>query len=264
MEIIRALVETALLTHGLPSIDQDSMLAAWPERLNNLAWVEDGALRIGGMQDYLAFRARRDNTLRINKDILDDALEQGKSGALTASGTMEVCRRMGIGLAVSCGIGGIGNVQGEELCPDLPALADLPVALLATSVKDMLDIPGTFAWLREHGVRLLGYGTTRCTGYLFVSAHEELDGAIMPGESADVQVCAPELILNPIPEARRITQLEYLAEGIAEGHQAEAEGRYFHPAANAAFDRLSNGQAARIQLDSLIANALLAEELGSR
>lgn len=49
-----------------------------------------------------------------------------QSGALTASGTMAVCVKMGIPVAITCGMGGIGDIKGEELCPDLPALQQIP------------------------------------------------------------------------------------------------------------------------------------------
>ena len=64
---------------------------------------------------------------------LMDQASEGISGALTASGTMAVCRERHIPLAVTCGMGGIGDIKGEELCPDLPALRDIPVALISTS-----------------------------------------------------------------------------------------------------------------------------------
>ena len=67
-------------------------------------------------------------------------------------------------MAITCGMGGIGDLRGEELCPDLPALMNIPVALISTSPKDMLDRPATLDWLRRHGVHTAG---EPCTGYLF-------------------------------------------------------------------------------------------------
>ena len=69
------------------------------------------------------------------------------------------------------------------------------------------------------------------------------------------------LILNGIPSEKRIADDSLLAQGIAAGHRAEREGRYFHPAANAEFDRLTDGISSDIQLDSIIANTRLAAEI---
>lgn len=256
--MIPFLIESALLTHGLVSISQEELARRWPRELDAIAWVDGGKVVIGTMEEFLPFRARASELCRIDCDRLPSALSEGISGALTASGTMAVCRQRGIPLAVTCGMGGIGDIQGEELCPDLPALRDIPVALIATSPKDMLDIPGTLAWLIAEGVQVLGVGTDRCTGYIFSSADAPLSGAFagdsLPGSR-------PLLLLNRIPEQRRISDLSLLSQGIAAGKQAEAEGRAYHPAANAAFDRLTGGLSSQIQLDSIIANGLLARRL---
>lgn len=253
------LVETALLTHGLVSLSNAALAEAWPASDLSLAWVDRGRVCIGGLEEYLPFRSRAAALSRIDCQGLPDAREAGLSGALTASGTMAVCAQHGIPLAVSCGIGGIGEVRGEALCPDLPALRELPVVLLATAIKDMLDIPETIRWLRDEGVRVLGVGGSSCSGYLFRGAETALDGSL-EGDALP-QRGSGLLLLNPIPAAQRIADSGCLAQGIAEGRQAEAEGRYYHPAANAAFDRLTGGYSSRIQLQSLLANAALAARL---
>ena len=254
----RFLVETALLTHGLVSVSNDIMLDTWPEHADQLVWVDKGQIITGGMKQFIPFRDRAESLCRIDCFHLEEALQQGISGALTASGTMAVCAHEGIRYAVSCGIGGIGDIRGEELCPDLPALRDIPVALIATSPKDMLDIPATISWLTDHGVTVLGAGRSHCTGYLLLSTDVPLTGIL----SATVPL--PErrlLILNQIPEEKRLEDLSFLQIAILEGKQAEANGGYYHPAANAAFDRLSNGCSSRIQYEALLANVSLAEEL---
>ena len=133
------------------------------------------------------------------------------------------------------------------------------MALISTSPKDMLDIPATISWLTGAGVRVLGIDTDRCTGYIFPSADVPLSGRLdketLPAD------CRQLLLLNPIPEKERVQDLSLLAQGIAAGKQAEAEGRYYHPAANAAFDRLTGGLSSRLQLRSIIANALMAQKL---
>ena len=70
-----------------------------------------------------------------------------------------------------------------------------------------------------------------------------------------------DLNLNQIPEEKRLEDLSFLQIAILEGKQAEANGGYYHPAANAAFDRLSNGCSSRIQYEALLANVSLAEKL---
>ena len=133
---MNCLIETALLTHGLRSIANEELAQSWhcPDAI--LAWVDGGELKLGPIGEYLPFRERSEELIRIDCDHLEEALQTGASGALTASGTMAVCRRLDIPMAITCGMGGIGDLRGEELCPDLPALMNIPVALISTSPKD--------------------------------------------------------------------------------------------------------------------------------
>ncbi len=256
--MFRFLVESALLTHGLRSVSNDTLLANWPAALSCIVWIDCGRIVIGSMEEYLPFRERAASLRRIDCDNLDDFLQEKSSGALTASGTMAVCHRLGINLAVTCGMGGIGDIHGEELCPDLPALRDIPVTLISTSPKDMLDIDATINWLRENSVTVMGHKENLCTGYLFRSANVPLDGVWQDGTPLPA---GKLLLLNGIPSEQRVQDISLLSLGIAAGKEAEAKGEYYHPAANAAFDRLTGGASSRLQMDSLIINALWADQL---
>lgn len=257
--------ETALLTHGLFSVTQERLREEWlasgAAREAALAWVDRGRLVLGGIDEYLPFRARAAEACRIDCDALDAALAGGVTGALTASGTMAACARLGAGLAVTCGMGGIGDVAGEELCPDLPALARYGVALVAASPKDMLDIPGTLGWLAGHGVTVAAASPeapARCTGYVFESADVPVGAAPEGGwDEASVRRVAHGgglLLLNPIPASERVRDPEVLASAVRAGHEAEARGEYYHPAANREIDHLTGGASSVAQLKGLIAN----------
>ena len=254
----RFLVESCLLSHGLVSVSSKEMADAWPEDIDSITWIEDGDIRIGSMAEFVSFRESDKAKRRIDYTELDKVLQEGGSGALTASGTMGVCLKKGAVLAVTCGMGGIGDIYGEELCPDLPALRDLPVKLLATSPKDMLDIDKTVAWLRDAGVSIVGIGSDICTGYIFKSAEVKLDGVFSSAQDLSKEHL---LILNGIPEEKRVPDSSLIEKGIAAGKLAESRGEYYHPAVNAAFDELSEGYSSRIQLHSIIENAKLAKKI---
>ena len=252
------LVETCLLTHGLRSVTDEMLLQAWPKELDCIVWIDHGRVQIGSMEDYIPFRRRADEVRRISCNSYADAIKNGVSGALTASGTMRVCQELGIPLAVTCGMGGLCDIRGEELCPDLPALEQMPVSLISAGPKDMLDVQGTIGWLQEHGVQVLGTDSDRYTGYIFRSTDVPLSGKL----GADLlQPPGKLLIINSIPETERIQDLTLLQKGIDAGREAEMQGGMFHPAANAAYAELTEGWSSVIQMKSLIANAMLAEKL---
>lgn len=129
--------------------------------------MEDGGLRVGGIEDFCRFRKKAQDFDRVNYQNYEYYASNGKSGALTASGTMKACEGLGIPLAVTCGMGGLMEGQRPEECHDLKALANSPVSLLAVSPKDMFDLGGTIKAMEEAGITILGYHSDVCDGYMF-------------------------------------------------------------------------------------------------
>lgn len=248
---MKCLIETALLTHGLRSVTNEEIRKIWTDKEENLAWVSGGRIIIGGIGQYLEFRKRAQELIRIDCELLEDALKEGLSGALTASGTMEVCRRLKVPFAVTCGMGGIGDIKGEELCPDLPALAEIPVCLISAGPKDMLDRRQTISWLTSHGVTVLGAERDYCTGYIFTGEKIKLQGIYKGGAKP------PLLIINEIEEDKRVQDRRILETAVKAGKKAEQEGMYYHPAVNGKIDELTGGYSSRIQLEALLNNARL-------
>ena len=53
------LAESALLTHGLRSISEEELIRMWPQDSASIAWMEDGRLRVGGIEDSADSGKRR-------------------------------------------------------------------------------------------------------------------------------------------------------------------------------------------------------------
>ncbi len=250
------LVETALLTHGLKSIDNETLVELWPWEHKCIAWVDKGEIIIGNIKEFIGFRNRAEELIRIDKDIFIESCNNGISGALTASGTMMAAKEKGIHIAVTAGMGGIGDIIGEELCADLPAIATMDITLIATSPKDVIDIEGTIKWLLEHNVSIWGKDTDTIDGFMLtgkpIKITGKYDGQPLKGRT---------LLLNPIPHEIRLKDLTIIEKAKNAGKEAEERGQYYHPAANAMIDRLSFGKSSEMQLNSLIENSIWANEL---
>lgn len=251
---MRYLIESALLTHGLKSITNDEIKNVWDIDERNIAWISQGEIVIGAIDEFLKFRKNAQSYIRINSDTLESALKERISGALTASGTMAVCKRLGVPLAVTCGMGGISDES--RICQDLPALVELPVALLTTGPKDMMDRQRTIDWLKEHGVKVYGTRREYCTGYVFSGERIMLQGIFHEKE-----IHSSMLLIHEIPEEKRIKNRNLLRIAVQEGKCAAKEGKSFHPAVNGKLDDLTEGYSSRIQLESLLENARYARDL---
>lgn len=253
------LVETALLGHGLKSIEDDFITSLWPKDVN-LAWVEKGKIMIGSIFDFILSKKENKNWERLDGEGVLENNYKDKNAFLTASGTMALAKKISCPLVVSCGIGGIGDIKDEQISYDLPALAEMEVSLLATSVKDMLDIEGSLSWLHENGVKTYGYDTRECTGYVFILPASDLKNKVSEDDLKSIPK-GYNLILNPIPEEKRFKDLAILKQAILAGKTAEDRGEYYHPAANEYIDKATKGLSSIIQLESLISNINIAKEI---
>lgn len=235
----------------------DELAGRWDAPDAVIAYIDVGKLCLSSITEFLPFCERHQHLIRIDCDELEQAFTERLSGALTASGTMAVCARMGIPLAVAAGMGGIGNINTESMCPDLPALCELPVALLATAPKDMLDYKATFDYLRNNEVQVLGIDSGTCDGFMFVREKgEKLDG-VYSGQA----LCGKLLLLNGLVHHFRMDDITLLDAAIHAGVEAEACGEYYHPAVNKKLDELSDGKTSLWQLQSLLENIRLAEKI---
>ena len=207
--------------------------------------------------EYLPMRNRAREILRIDRSTLATALSKGLDGALTASGAMAVAQSMRVPIAVTAGMGGICNIEGEELCPDLTALVETNIVLVATSPKDVVAIAATISWLLRSGVTVLGHKTDTCSGFMFSGEDIPISGCWRQGQ----KVAPHTLLLREVEKGKRVKDKSILREAKLAGERAQRRGEAYHPAANAEIDRLSNGTSSRLQLRSFINNGLWAENL---
>lgn len=250
------LIETALLAHGLVSLSNNELADGWTLPDARLVWLEQGHVRIGALADFLPLRQNGGLT-RIRRAQLPAAREGGLTAALTASAAMAVCAELGIiPVAVTCGMGGVARRPTVTVSDDLPALAELPVILVASAPKDVFDLPATVDWLRSRGVSVRGWQGKYCDGFLSHGVRVALDSYAASPQP-------PLLILNPLAEEERVVDAAQLAEAMRRGEDAAARGKEYHPAVNNALAELSNGVSTVAQLSGLLANAILAGRLQS-
>lgn len=250
------LIESALLTHGLPGISNEVLKTEWPVMHNYITWMEEGRIVIEGIHQFCRFRSQAHFADRIHAGNFWKKQQEKATGALTASATILVCKERGIPLAVAGGIGGLKRGQERNACHDLVALGKGKVSLLATSPKDMFDLKYTIKAFRQEGIQILGSKKSVCNGYVFLGEEIHLDGTIEEQISE-----GPCLILNEIPEQKRIMEKEILNQAILYGKMREREGASFHPAVNEKLEEKTKGYSSLIQLWSIIDNIKLADLL---
>lgn len=254
------LVETALLGQGLFSCTDEMVRSVWCEKLpadlRALAWLWRGEIVIGCIDEFLQVR-NAEGMGRFNGYTLEQGQAARQSGFITAGGAMKIAAEQGKGFVVSCGIGG---VSVGKVSSDLPMLCGLPVVLVATAPKDMIDAAATVDYLRQEGYAVYGRGSDVADGYLFVGQGVPLAGRL---ECSDGKVPLPDkckLLLNPLPHAERLADREILRRAVQAGEAAAARGEEFHPAVNKALDKMTGGMTSEKQLRSLVENIKFTAE----
>lgn len=245
------MVETALLGQGLPSVENNQISGLWPlsDRVN-LVWLEHGRIITGGIADFLEVRNKK-GMVRVDGYHLDRAAAELKSGFLTASAVMRVAAGIGAAVVTTAGMGG---VRDGIVSDDLKCLVTHKVLLIATSPKDTQNISSTVEYLRKNGVKVIGKSTGICCGFLFSGQPVVLDGEYRGESVKDLMAGHGVLLLYPLETESLINNRELLIRAMAEGEKAKMTGGDYHPAVNAALDRVSRGKLSLLQLHALVKN----------
>jgi pseudouridine-5'-phosphate glycosidase len=181
-------LETTLVAHGFPpgegvAVAVESELSvraggATPATIG----VLDGTIRVGLSEEELE---RFDASARkVGARDLAAAAVQGGVGATTVGGTLAVCRKVGIAVIATGGLGGVhrGWTEHPDVSSDLFELARTRSLVVSAGVKSLLDVPATLELLETLAVPVLGFRTDELP--LFYSAHG--------GPSVSTRVESPE------------------------------------------------------------------------
>lgn len=255
------LVETALLGQGLPSLDNLKIAEMWPfSKRARLLWLAEGRVKAGDLADFLKIR-RETGFKRVDDRYLVQAIARRESGFLTASAVMRIAAGAGFSTVATAGMGGI---RGHAVSADLSCLINLPVLLVATAPKDSLDLGRTVDHLRRNNVKVIGYNTGVCSGFLFKGKPVILDGRFKDGPLQNKTTAPGVLLLNPLPLKSLCSDRQLLREAMAAGEVAVKNGGAYHPAVNKSLDRATGGVLSLIQMQALIGNTWLALNLNNQ
>ena len=214
-------LESTVIAHGLP----------YPENLETAAKMEeiirengatpatiaiiDGSVCVGLDKSQLERLTQPDIAKTSLKDISLLIAERG-SGATTVAATMWAAHQAGIKIFVTGGIGGVHPGEGMDLSGDLPALATIPVAVVCSGPKSILDLPRTREWLETWGVPILGYDTDVLPAFYTRKTKIAVDRCVHHHKDAaryvDIHLSLKRggiLVTVPVPAEQEISEQEF-------------------------------------------------------
>ena len=167
-------LETTLVAHGFPpgegvavGVESERRVRAGGATPATIG-VLDGTIRVGLSEEELE---RFDASARkVGARDLAAAAVQGGVGATTVGGTLAVCRKVGIAVMATGGLGGVhrGWAEHPDVSSDLLELSRTRSLVVSAGVKSLLDVPATLELLETLAVPVLGFRTDELP--LFYSA----------------------------------------------------------------------------------------------
>lgn len=273
-------LETTVVTHGLPSPEGVCVARAMEARV-----VEAGAtpatigllggeLRVGLDEAELERLAATPDVPKVNLGNLAAVLVARGVGSTTVAATMLVAHRAGLGVFATGGIGGVhrGAAETDDVSADLTALARIPVAVVCSGAKSVLDLPRTVERLETLGVPVLGWKCDHFPAFWRRSSGLPLDQRFDDMAQLAEAVRAHHafgtgtglVIANPVPESAELDESTYehaLAQALAEVESQGVRGRAVTPFILARMQELTGGAVTRSNVALLEHNAQVAGSL---
>jgi pseudouridylate synthase len=271
-------LETTVITHGLPppagvetarELEEEVRRAgATPVTIGIL----DGAIRLGMTRAELERLATAPRVSKVNPGNLAAVLASRQPGSTTVAATMFAAHAGGIRVFATGGIGGVHRGDAGDVSADLTALSRLPLAVVSSGAKAILDLPRTVEMLETLGVPVLGLGTDEFPAFYRRSSGLPVDGRFesVAGLAEAVWThfalgsTTAVLVANPIPESDELPReiYESALEGALAGAEAQGlRGRAVTPFLLDRLHALTGGESVKANVALLRHNARVAGQL---
>ncbi len=227
-------LETAVLTHGLPYPKNVEAVLQMEKAVREAGAVPatigivNGVIKVGLALDEIEMLGTVDNRQKVSIRDIPLAVYAKWNGGTTVSATMWIAHKVGIEIFATGGIGGVHRhvERTWDISADMHALATIPVMVVSSGAKSILDLPKTLEYLETLGVPVLGYQTSVFpafyTGKTVLKLRHSFEtpnqvAAYWRAHKA-VGLDKGMLLANPIPEDKAIPQseMESIMESVLE------------------------------------------------
>jgi pseudouridine-5'-phosphate glycosidase len=271
-------LESTVIAHGLPYPTNLETARAMEAIVRQQGAVPatiavlDGQLRIGLTDPELEHLATTKGIRKVSRRDLPIVVARQEDGATTVAATATIAAWAGIQVFATGGIGGVHLNAPFDISNDLPTLAAMPVAVVCSGAKSILDLRATLEWLETAGVPVIGYTTGEFPAFYLRQSGLPVDVAVETPEEAASVIDAGRrlglpggtLITVPVPAAAELPARR-LEEAIASA-LAEAEARGIEGSASTPFllrwiGRETGGESLKANVALLENNASVAAQI---
>ena len=273
-------LESTIISHGLPR----------PENMRVAAEVEDivrsrgavpatiamleGRIHVGLNESELEAVATRDDVVKTSiRDLATVAARKGFA-ATTVAATSHLANLVGIRVFATGGLGGVHRHAREswDESADLTALSQIPITIVCSGVKSILDVGATLERLETLNVGVVVFGSQEFPGFYLSESGFTVDWSLDdPSDIADVMATRRQLditsglvIAHPLPHASQLDpdlHDQVLTEGLKLADSKKIAGKDVTPFLLDHFHRATHGQSLVVNTEIIVRNAELAARI---
>ena len=271
-------LESTVITHGLPRPENLETARAMEKAVRDESAIPaticflKGEIHAGLNNDELETLANSVKAIKVSRRDIAGAILKRLDGGTTVSGTMTIADMAGIKVFATGGIGGVHRGNHMDISADLPTLSKIPVIVVCSGAKSILDLPGTMEYLETEGVPVIGYQTDELPAFYSTTSGLKVDFRFdKPKEIAEFAKIhwgmglSSAILVTVPPPADSSLPADYMEE-IINLAISEAGDRQITGAATTPFllDRISKqtGQRSlKSNVDLLVNNAHIAGQI---
>jgi pseudouridine-5'-phosphate glycosidase len=271
-------LESTVIAHGLPHPTNLEVARRMEQIIRQhdavpaTIAVLDGHLRAGLTGGELEYLATAQGIRKVSRRDLPVVVARGGNGATTVAATATIAAWAGIEVFATGGIGGVHREPPFDVSNDLPTLASVPVAVVCSGAKSILDLRATLEWLETAGVPVVGYGTSEFPAFYTRQSGLPVDARVdTPQEAAAIiragrhlDLPGGTLIAVPLPPADELPAEELeaaIAAALAEAQAQGIEGSASTPFLLAWIAQKTGGASRKANVALLENNAAVAAEI---
>jgi pseudouridine-5'-phosphate glycosidase len=193
-------------------------------------------------------------------------------GGTTVSGTMTLAEIAGLKIFATGGIGGVHRGNWMDVSADLPTLARLPLIVVCSGAKSILDLPATREYLETFGIPVLGYQSDDFPAFYSKKSGLKVDFRVdTPAEITefaklhwDLGLSSAVLVTVPVPDEYAIPSEEmdkFIDQALSEMGKNHISGAASTPFLLAKVSELTGEKSLRSNVALLKNNARIAGEI---
>lgn len=273
-------LETTLIAHGLPSPENIAVARELEDVIGAngsvpaTVGVIEGVPTVGLSDEEIERIATQGQKVaKLSSRDLGTAVQRRIDGATTVAGTITLATKAGVEVMATGGLGGVhlGARESYDESADLLALHEVPILVVCSGVKSILDVSATLERLETLEVPVVGFKTDRFPGFYVSTTEEALDWSV---DSIDSVVTAfvahlalgrgGMLLANPVPERDQLdvaTHDAVLADALKEAEFRHVRAKAVTPFLLARLASETSGESVRVNRTLVRNNAELAGKI---